>query len=648
MRTESGSRGPAGAAAGDGLPGGPASGPRGDRGDAASSWRAECGAARRALSALREHPRHLVLAALVIGLLLPHAGAAIVVPAALVATLAGRALPACLAVAALLGGREPRRRASRRARRRRRRQLARPGARPRARWCWNRCASVPPVRPSPASGCSRASVPVSRWSCASAATPTPDGCGRRRAAARAAAPGRARPAAPARGWPEVGDVVVVRGKIEPLGRLRRLSGATQRPRRDRRDARRPDRRAARRRPRRARRRSARGRARAGERPRARPRPRCCAAWCSARTSGSTQDVKDDFQASGLAHILAVSGQNVMLLAILVLGACALVGVPLQARLLLAAALIVLYVPLDRRRAVDPASRGDGRRRPGRRARRAAVASLVRAAAGRRAHAGAQPARGGGARLAAVVRGRRRAARRRRAAARRRSGARMPGPVAEAAAITIAATVGTAPLMALHFGEVSLASLPANLLAAPAIAPVMWLGVLAAAAAQVAEPLAAPFSALTGPLLVYLQTVARADRGTRRSPSSRSTPRPPRSPPAAWRSSPRAALARPALATRASRAEPRSPPARRRTRRLVVSFGVSRRRGLLAIAGGVPGDATLPRRAAGRAARVVPRHRPGRRDVDRARRHDGARRHGAAGRPDPRAARGGRRRSVSTR
>ena len=73
--------------------------------------------------------------------------------------------------------------------------------------------------------------------------------------------------------------------------------------------------------------------------------------------------------------------------------------------------------------------------------------------------------------------------------------RMPGPVAEAAAITIAATIGTAPLMALHFGEVSLASLPANLLAAPAIAPVMWLGVLAAAAAQIAEPLATPFSAL---------------------------------------------------------------------------------------------------------------------------------------------------------
>ena len=81
-------------------------------------------------------------------------------------------------------------------------------------------------------------------------------------------------------------------------------------------------------------------------------------------------------------------------------------------------------------------------------------------------------------------------------------------MADAAAITIAATIGTAPLMALHFEQVSLAALPANLLAAPAIAPIMWLGVLAAAAAQLAAPLAAPFTALTAPLLVYVQWVAR--------------------------------------------------------------------------------------------------------------------------------------------
>ena len=197
-------------------------------------------------------------------------------------------------------------------------------------------------------------------------------------------------------------------------------------------------------------------------------------------------------------------------------------------------------------------------------------------------------------------------------------------------------------MALHFGEVSLASLPANLLAAPAIAPVMWLGVLAAAAAQVAEPLAAPFSALTGPLLVYLQTVARLTARRRRSPSS------------SVDASPAAiAAAGVAVATggfaarrcrRSRRAGRASPPARRRTRRLVAALVRSPWR-LLAIAGGVRGDATLPTAAGGRAARVVPGHRPGRRDVDRARRHEGARRHGAARRADTRAPRGGRRQAA---
>ncbi|HEY6889670.1 MAG TPA: ComEC/Rec2 family competence protein, partial [Solirubrobacter sp.] len=59
----------------------------------------------------------------------------------------------------------------------------------------------------------------------------------------------------------------------------------------------------------------------------------------------TDQVRDDFQNSGLAHILAVSGQNVVLLIVLVLGACALLGVPLQVRLVLASAIVVLYVPL---------------------------------------------------------------------------------------------------------------------------------------------------------------------------------------------------------------------------------------------------------------------------------------------------------------
>ena len=51
---------------------------------------------------------------------------------------------------------------------------------------------------------------------------------------------------------------------------------------------------------------------------------------------------------------------------------------------------------------------------------------------------------------------------------------LPRGLAEATALTGAATLGTAPLIAAHFGQASLVSLPANVLAAPAVAPAMWL------------------------------------------------------------------------------------------------------------------------------------------------------------------------------
>ena len=77
----------------------------------------------------------------------------------------------------------------------------------------------------------------------------------------------------------------------------------------------------------------------------RPRRRCSPGWCSARTSGSPTTVRTDFERSGLAHLLAVSGQNVVLLAMLVLGAGMALGLPLRARLGAALVLVALYVPL---------------------------------------------------------------------------------------------------------------------------------------------------------------------------------------------------------------------------------------------------------------------------------------------------------------
>jgi competence protein ComEC len=219
------------------------------------------------------------------------------------------------------------------------------------------------------------------------------------------------------------------------------------------------------------------------------------------------DVRDDFKRSGLAHVLAVSGQNVMLLATLVLAAGALVGLPLRTRLLVALALVALYVPLT---GAGPSIQ---------RAGVMGAAGLVAALAGRPAHrwyalglaaavtlalnplAVGEP--GWQLSFAAVVALLALATPLRAALARH-----MPGPVADVAAITVSATIGTAPLMALHFEQVSLAALPANLLAAAAIAPVMWLGMLAAAVAQIAPVLALPFNAVNAPLLAFVDWDAR--------------------------------------------------------------------------------------------------------------------------------------------
>ena len=72
-------------------------------------------------------------------------------------------------------------------------------------------------------------------------------------------------------------------------------------------------------------------------------------------------------------------------------------------------------------------------------------------------------------------------------------------------MTVVATLATAPLTALHFGRLSLVSLPANVLAAPAVAPVMWLGTWPARWAS-RPALAAPVATAALPL-AYLTWLA---------------------------------------------------------------------------------------------------------------------------------------------
>jgi competence protein ComEC len=220
---------------------------------------------------------------------------------------------------------------------------------------------------------------------------------------------------------------------------------------------------------------------------------------------------EQFRRSGLAHLLAVSGQNVLLLALLASPVLAAMGIPLRARLLWLLALLAVYVPLS---GGSPSIQ---------RAAAMGAAAIVATLAGRphsRAYALLLAVAGtlllnprasgdAGWQLSfAAVLGIVLWARGLRELIERRLGS---GPwqrgLADGAAVTATATVATAPLMAAHFDSVSLTSLPANLLALPAVAPAMWLGMLVAAAGQVPGLPVEPLNWINSLLLAYIEQIA---------------------------------------------------------------------------------------------------------------------------------------------
>lgn len=227
------------------------------------------------------------------------------------------------------------------------------------------------------------------------------------------------------------------------------------------------------------------------------------------------DVRDSFRASGLAHILAVSGQNVALLCALALPGLALLGASPSVRIGALMGLIALYVPLagagpSLQRAGVMGSAGlvaVAASRPASRAYALLLAAAVTLALNPRTAGdpGWQlsfAAVGGIIVLAPPLRDRL---------------GRLPRVLAEGLAVTVAATLATAPLMAHHFGSFSAASLPANVLALPAVPVAMWAGMASAAVAQLAAlgpPFAGPagagaaaLSKLSEPALGYLSTLA---------------------------------------------------------------------------------------------------------------------------------------------
>jgi competence protein ComEC len=220
---------------------------------------------------------------------------------------------------------------------------------------------------------------------------------------------------------------------------------------------------------------------------------------------------EDFRRSGLSHLLAVSGENVLLLALLAMPVLGALGIPLRERLVWVLALIALYVPLagagpSIQRAATMGAVGVLATLAGRRASRlyAFVLALVVTLA-IDPHVAADV--GWQLSFAAVVGIFLLAAPLREAIAARIGRRGWRHALAEGAAVTIAATLATAPLIAFHFGTISTMTLFANLLALPAVAPAMWLGMLSAAAAQIPGFPVGAFNAVNALLLGYIAQVA---------------------------------------------------------------------------------------------------------------------------------------------
>lgn len=220
---------------------------------------------------------------------------------------------------------------------------------------------------------------------------------------------------------------------------------------------------------------------------------------------------EDFRRAGLSHLLAVSGQNVALLALLAMPLLAAFGITLRTRLVWILAAIAIYVPLA---GAGPSILRAGvmgalsvlATLAGRRASRLyalVVAAIVTLAIdpGIGADVGWQLS------FAAVLGILALASPLRMAIASRLGRGGWRGPLAEGAAMTVAATLSTAPLIAFHFGSFSTTTLLANLVALPAVAPAMWLGMLSAVGGQVPGFPIAVFNAIAAPLLAYIAQVA---------------------------------------------------------------------------------------------------------------------------------------------
>ena len=227
--------------------------------------------------------------------------------------------------------------------------------------------------------------------------------------------------------------------------------------------------------------------------------------------GIDQRTEEDFRRAGLSHLLAVSGENVTLLALLAMPLLGAFGIPLRERLLWVLGLIAVYVPVagagpSIQRAGVMGALGVLATLGGRRGSRLYALALA-AGVTLAIDPGAAADVGWQLSFAAVLGILLLATPLRRAIVARLGPGSWRRALAEGVAVTVSATLATAPLIAYHFETVSTTTLVANVLAMPAVAPAMWLGMLSAALAQLPGIPLEPLNGLSALLLAYIAQVA---------------------------------------------------------------------------------------------------------------------------------------------
>jgi competence protein ComEC len=193
----------------------------------------------------------------------------------------------------------------------------------------------------------------------------------------------------------------------------------------------------------------------------------------------TPQVREELRVTGLAHLTAVSGANVAIILGAVLLAGRWVGVRGRGLTILGVVAIVGFVLLARPEpsvvrasvmgAVVVLGLASGRRRRGVAPLALAVTVLLMADPWLARSLGFALSAAATAAIVVLARPWARAA-----------ATWLPRPVAGALAVPLAAQLACTPLLVGMSGEVSLSAVPANVLAAPAVAPATVLGVVAAA------------------------------------------------------------------------------------------------------------------------------------------------------------------------